>query len=396
MDFINEFFDYTEGIPSPAIFRRWGGIATLSGVLERRIWVRTAAGNAYPNLFLLFLAHPAIGKTQVLSIIRKMWSETKTIYSAPDSLTKASFLDRLSKCPRQIISEGKLLDEFHSMQIAADEFGNLVPTHDTLFLNVLNTVYNNPEDSYSEERRTGTVKELSIYRPSISLIAGTQPGFLHELLPESAWTMGYMSRTIMIYASSGPDVDIFAEINHEEKELRFRELVAKLKEYVKIYGQATLMPSAMDAIKKWRDTKYEPVPQHSKLLHYVGRRLLHILKLSTIACVSRTGGIKIEDQDFYRALGWLLDAEKYMPEIFQEMGVQSHMEIIKDLTFIMMRKYLVDKKPIHMADVYSYLGNKVPADKIEMVMNLAIRSGALVQVQGINAFIPKGIPKNAF
>jgi hypothetical protein len=391
MDFVEQFFDYTDGLPTPEIFRRWAGIAAIGGALERRVWMQTGGGlEIYPNLFILFLAHPGVGKSQAIDVTRNIWTASKTLFVAPDSLTKAAFLDRLSKCSRTIIRDGKLVSEFHSMQIAADEFGNLVPTHDTTFLNVLNTVYNNPVGSFSEERRTGTVKELSIYRPSISILAGTQPGFLDTLLPEQAWSMGYMSRTIMIWSKHGPDVDLFAEVDLEKKKEKFKALVDRMKTIINIYGQVSLSKDVKELINEWKAKKYAPVPEHSKLQHYIPRRVLHILKLAIIAAVSRNNSLIIEGKDFLRAKLWLLDAESRMTDVFKEMGAQTHMEVIKDLLFILNRQYAVEKKPFSAEAVYGYLGKKIPSDKIQGVLDLAIRSGMIEQITGTNLFIPKG------
>ena len=62
-DWITNFMTFTEGLPTPEIFRLWSGISTIAATLERRVWVATGRGVIYPNLFVVLVAPPAVGKS---------------------------------------------------------------------------------------------------------------------------------------------------------------------------------------------------------------------------------------------------------------------------------------------------------------------------------------------
>ena len=57
------FFQYTEKIGSPPLFRRWCGIFTVAAALERKVWTVNNKGRLYPNLYMFLVGPPGTGKT---------------------------------------------------------------------------------------------------------------------------------------------------------------------------------------------------------------------------------------------------------------------------------------------------------------------------------------------
>jgi hypothetical protein len=387
MDWIEDFMSYSEGITSPELFRRWAAISAVSGALERRVWVNTSQAPIYPNMFILLVAKPGIGKSVIITPVKEIWRHTKTLHVAPTSMTKASLLDTLKKSVRRVVLSPLDAMEFHSLQAAASEFGNLVPAHDTEFLNVLNELYDN-SPFYSEERRTGTVKSLEIVNPSINILAGTQPEFLGTLFPEQAWGMGFMSRVIMVYSGEIIEGDLFGPSKQQPQILE--RLTKRLTSLCTVSGQANLTQEAVDLIVAWRKGGMEPVPTHSKLANYTTRRLLHVIKLCTISAVSRTGKLLIEAIDVERARDWLVEVEHHMPDVFKEMGGKGDMQIVQDLHFFMWREYQKTKKPIHESLVFSFIGDRAASERIRNILELAERTQILRKVLDAPLYIPKG------
>jgi hypothetical protein len=146
-------------------------------------------------MYILLVAPPGVGKF-VISSIRELWSETKNptngqgIFKvAPSSVTKASLMDRLAAAKRQAPLESGDPTIFHSLLVAAEELGVLMPGYDLEFIAALNDIYNCPP-WYDESRRASAIKELKIDNPHLNLLAGTQPGWLGSVFPEEAWSSG--------------------------------------------------------------------------------------------------------------------------------------------------------------------------------------------------------------
>lgn len=402
-DFIESFMDYTDGIPSPKIFRLWAAITCISGALERRVWLSTRGGFLFPNLFTLLVSAPGIGKDQSITPVFEIWSSVKSaingksaFHVAPKSVTKASLLDELEEATQKLMVKDELV-EYNSLLVCAPEFGVFISAHDLEFLSVLNDIYNNPPN-FRESRRTLS-KKLDIANPQIIILGGSQPSFLASLLPEEAWSMGFTSRLIMIHSAVSPQVDMLRLISAEEAAIRERlrlDLVRDVQAMTGLYGEASMTEEARDFLTSWQKSGAKPAPKHSKLQHYISRRFIHVLKLSMIAAVSRSATQQIELCDAQRALDWLLEAEQSMPDIFREMSSRSDMQVIEEMHFFMWKTFHSEgKKGIHISRISNFLQTKVPVEKVPKIISAAEMSDWIARIAGSDSmYSPRPRPEN--
>lgn len=323
--------------------------------------------------------------SQAIYQTRDLWILSKKVHVAPNSTTKAALLDYIAESERKIvINNGKDMLEYHSLSIASSEFGVLVPSHDTEFLSTLIDIYDNPPD-FRENRRHS--KSVNIIKPQLNILAGTQPGYLASLLPEEAWSMGFMSRVIMVYSATGPMVELF-EFPEGEHPLKAGLLKALIAMSVHI-GPMQFGPGAKESVINWQKSGQKPVPEHSKLAHYNGRRMLNMLKLAIISAFSRTNTMLIEQLDVTRAMDWLFAVEDVMPDVFREMVQRSDTQVIQELHFFLWKIWIADKKPIHESRLINFLRQRVPAHAVLRVLEICEKSNIITKMAGTNMYIPR-------
>lgn len=332
--------------------------------------------------------------TVAVDEIRDLWRAVDRpgfgkLHIAPNSVTKAALLDCLENAKRMImVGEAELRKplEYNSLNVAASEFGVLVPAHDNEFLNTLNDIYDNPP-AFVESRRTS--KSTSINQPQLNIIAGTQPGYLANLLPEEAWSMGFMSRVLMIYAASGPQIDLFGSpgLNRDTRQT----LIGGLSRFTSLYGEVGFEEDARTELVRWYKSGLGPVPEHSKLQHYNSRRLLQVIKLTIISTASAGNGLVVTLKALNRARDWLLEAETLMPDVFKEMTQRSDSQVIQELHYFMWRIYAKDKRPLHESRMIHFLQTRVPSEKILRVVEIAARSN-IIKIVGEKQWVP--VPSN--
>ena len=385
MDFVSEFVEHTNGLPTPEIFRLWTAISTLGGVLERRVYTRTARTPLYPNLFVVLVGSPATGKSVAITEAIKLWQQVEKVNLAPDDVTGASLVDSLASSPRTTMLPDRSVQEFHSMLIPAGELGVLLPEYDQIMIGLLCYLYDNPS-SFTQKRRTGN-RNINIALPHISILAGCTPGYLAGTFPEAAWTTGFSSRTIMIYSAAHVKVPLFSGPKFDAE--RQTRLVNFLNEAVELHGEFTWTDEAAFTLERWAAMDCSPVPDHSKLQTYVGRRALNIIKLCMIAAVSRTGKLVIELCDVQRAQEWLLAAEALMPDIFRDMVHRSDSDVLNELHFYLWKRWVKDRQAIHESALYHFLGTKVPSEKIGRIIDIAERSNMITREAGSQMWTPR-------
>lgn len=372
-DFIDSFLDYTDKGTSPYIFRLWAAIAGVAGALERRVWVKALPQPTYANLYVLLVAAPGIGKG-VIDDITHIWRKVPKLHLAPDSVTSASLLDSLVEANRHIVHNGSLAFEYHSLIVSSEEFGILVPSHDLEFLSRLNRIFTNPPSL--RVKRKYIKEEYNITNPQMTILAGTQPGYLGSLLPEEAWSMGFTQRLLMIHSSSQVPVELFGD--YTSREGQERNLIRLMERLVAQFGQLQWEPKAAQTFSNWHATGGLPRPEHPRLTHYLNRRTQFMLKLVLISSASRGDTPVVTEFDYERALTWLLAAEAVMPDVFREMVQKSDVHIINELVRFVWQIYIKGKgKTVHEARLHAFLAERVPSEKVPHILALAIRSGQL-------------------
>lgn len=392
-DWLSSWLAYTEGEISPEIFRLWAGISAIGASTERRVWVKAGDRITFPNQFIWLAGPPGTGK-YIIEAIRGLMEEArfmgeKAFQVAPDSVTKASLIDTLADAKRTFLPpSGEPAFSYSSLYVAAEEAQNFMSAYDLDFLGVMNTIWNNKQ-RHEERRRYGSHQKVDIEAPQLSVLWGVQPGWLASVFPEEAWSTGLTSRTVMVYSSNAPEKDFFAESQRDPGDRQ--HLVDQLGSLAGLWGQMKWTPEGAKVMREWFEAGGPPIPTHSKLQHYLPRRIRHhAVKLTMVSTLSRTGMLMIEEEDVRRAIAWLLEAEATMADIFRAMVGRSDKQIIDDLHDYMFKIWGREKKSVPSRLIAHWLSVRLPSDKIDKVWSVAERSGVIARVAGTDdLWIPR-------
>ena len=390
MNWVEEFYAYTEHLTSPALFRKWAAIMAVAGALERKVWVRTMGSNLFPNLYTVLVGPPGVGKTEVTWRVQDLWSTLEKHHIAASSVTAASLVDDLRDARRSFIQpdENPSFVEFNSLQICANELGVLIPAYENDFMNKLTDLYDGKP--YSERRRTKDLN-FKIERPQLNILAATTPSFLNNVIPEGAWDQGFMSRTILVFSGETQLRDLFVE--EERDDAAYEDLKRGLRRISNLYGKMSFTEESATLINNWHKSGGEPRPEHPKLSNYNTRRTVHILKLCMIASACESDRLLIEKHHFEQALDWLLEAEFYMPDIFKSMSVGGDSKVIEETWYHLYQIYMKEnKKPIASPRVVHFLQERTYAHNVMRILEIMTKSGILeerVEKDIGTCYIPK-------
>ena len=306
---IESFIEATGNLDSPLIYRRWTAISTLAAAVTQRVWLKTSS-NLYPNIYLFMIGHPGVGKSRTISVGRKLVQGLSEFHLAPISMTFASLVDSMNKAKTVIAVPGQEPVTFNSLYICADELGAFMHKYDNEMIDGLAAFYD--PAPYRQTRR-GNDLDIKIDSPQVNLLAGSTPQNLIGFLPDKAWGQGFTSRCIMIFSDERIIGDDFAERESPKVDALRHDLAA----IANLWGQFHVLPEYRDAVNNWRQLGEPPVPNHPKLIHYITRRKTHLYKLSMVSSIDRGNSLVLTVADFNRALGWLIEAEETMPDIFK-------------------------------------------------------------------------------
>lgn len=360
--------EYTDGVESAPIFRRWAGISTLASVLEQRVWLNTTSP-IFPNLYVFLVGHAGIGKSRTISVTGRFLRELPEHHLGPNSVTMASLVDCLVEAKRTIINLPEPAYEYHSLTILADELSAFMPLYEPELIGGLTTFYDCVP--YAQHRRGKDIR-IKIDSPQLNILSGSTPSNLLKFVPEIAWEQGFMSRVIMIYSAERPLIDIFASQLTELPQ----EMINDLKTISTLHGEFKWTPEFAHSIHQWRVAGQPPNPKHPKLVHYCSRRLGHLLKLSMVSAVDRGNQLRLEKLDYDRALIWLTEAESAMPEIFNTGVMSTDSQAMDEVMAFINGHDLVGE-----TQIVNFARRRLPAHSVLKVIEIMERSGQIKAVR---------------
>lgn len=388
-DWIDGFFESTDQISSPPLFRKWAAIAAIAGSLERKVWVRSLGSRLFPNMYIVLVAPPGVGKTEVTWRVRTMWESLEDHKIAATSVTKASLMDELDAADRRWITEdiNNPVDHFNSLLLCINELGVLLPAYENEFMNTLTDLWDCKH--YSERKRTSKL-EIEIANPQLNLLAACTPSYLMQVLPEGAWDQGFLSRTMLIYNGDRQLRSLWSAAPYDENTQN--KLKSDLGEIANLYGEIKFTESAAAAMDHFHLTDGEPRPDHPKLLSYTIRRTVHLLKLCMVASVSRSSELIIRDEDFQRALDWLVEAEFYMPEIFKAISMGGAGKIMEEAWYFLFTLHAKEQKPVLKHRLILFLQERIPVHQIEQTIEMMIQGRMMKEqlTKAGKAYVPRG------
>lgn len=380
----DEFVKATENLESPTLFRRWAAIGTIAAVLEQKVWLTTSSA-IFPNVYTFLIGHPGTGKTRAIRAAKGYLQEIPDFHFAPTSMTAAALIDALARAKRTLICLPEPPIEYNTLTITAEELTAFMHKYDDEMIGVLSHFYD--PDPYGHERRGGEIK-IKIKSPQLNIITATTPSNLLKFLPEFAWDQGFTSRAMLIFSDErfvGDDFD-----RTKDKPKIASDLLHDLRIINSLTGQFNVTEEYRQAIYNWRRLGEPPSPTHPKLLHYATRRKMHLYKLSMIASIDRGSDLILTTEDFNRAMGWMLDAEDMMAEIFKAGAVGGDAKAMDEIYhFVSVAD--IRGKGVSEHKVVNFARERVPAHSVLRVIEIMEKSGLIKAVgydpkTGLRAF----------
>ena len=378
---IDGFMAHSEPRKSPEIFRKWAAISTVSGAMERKLFIRTKGGELYSNLYVFMVGPPATGKTVALKAAEPFLRSLEGMHVAPTNLSGAAFIDALNEAQRKIVSLTEPFIEYNSLVLFSSELSALLPVYDEDFMAKLTDIY----DGFRlEERKRGGGLRINIPKPYVTLLGGTTPEYLNNFLPEGAWGQGFMSRVLMVFAGESLKRELFFDNEDDEEidEPKARLVTELEKDLAVIYtlgGRIRMRSEVKRLIQAWEDSGGPPAPTHPNLINYIGRRTVMLMKLCMISAVDRSNELIIEVVDYQRALGWLMEAEVTMADIFKSMITKGTdgVAIIEAWDYLLTTYSRGGFKPVMEHILIRFLQNRVPLYTVPRVIETMLKSNMM-------------------
>ena len=355
--------------------------------MERRFWAYGRGYRIHPNLFVLLIARPGVGKNVAIDPVVELWSAAGKFNVLSNRSTLAAFLEA-ANAPQLIEIEGeKMLTNPSVMGLG--EFGHLFRENDTEMMNAINAFYDAKDSPFSD--RTISRGTVTIDKPILTMVAGTQPQYLDKVLPEQAFQLGFATRLVMAYEVEVPKGEVFGNQARPQPEL-FKAIVNDLLYIKGISGEFQFSKEAQDEFENWHQDGCPPIPSHLRLQDYNTRRWASAFKLCQILQLSISDNLIISRGVVQQAIDLLIKAEATLPAAFDAMGGDSDSTILEEGFAFVFSAFMKTKKPVREPTLVAFLMKKVQAHRIRAIIDTLIASNHLKQEgqypMGMRQFVP--------
>ena len=342
--------------------------------MQRKVWLSSLGKPIYANFYLALVGPSGTGKGVTMGPLADILEQIPNQHVAPASVTSAGLADELEDAAVSLIAKSGQSFQYNALTVISRELGVFLPSYESVMLSMLTDLYDNK--GYSERRR-GSKKRLEIPNAHLSIIAGTTPAYLANMLPEGAWDEGFMSRMLLVYSGQMPRRAIVEELGEINTEL-YTSLIQDLAAIAETEGVFRWEPDALAAFNAWYTTGMKPAPTHPKLQTYCERRHYNIWKLSLVHSLSR-GGRSISLDDFQCSLDLLLETESVMPDTFKAMKQGGDQAAFQEAWHFLYSRFMQKSKPIHRSLLVQFLQSKVPAHNIDRIIQVMLDAGYMKQ-----------------
>lgn len=358
---------YMEGFASPDNFIDWGFYYLIAAALQRRVWVGPDHSKLYPNIYVILVAEPGIGKGLVIKqvetilkyhklpepgtsikfkdnaisptdktemdIIAKVdfdnaqHSETVGIKTkltiekplllpvAANASTYEKLINTLSQSLRRINykyfndklgREAMGIYTHSSLCFCLEEISSLFRKHTDDLVHLLIQAYDCGDYKY-ETKTQGTDR---IRACCLNLFGGTTPGFMQTTFDDKLLTEGFSSRTFFIFSPCNRKTVLWIpDLTQSQKEAH-GDIISHVEKLAYLYGRVEIEESTKGFIEEWWKEAQLKRPNTSiKLNPYYSRKNIHLLKLAMILHFADSTEMKMGIEPFKRALE-ILDKEE--------------------------------------------------------------------------------------
>jgi len=332
----NLWQSYAKNLAAPQAFLDLSYYWLISAALQRRVFLQSAERPLFPNMYVVLVAPPGIGKGLAivpiieilkfhklhrssniampsLSELAKMTEESRKLIEitqqldndidkaldnpkakleekllfpvAPDDITYESLVNMMAGSIRRIRTQTPCpimapsgYYGHCSVAVGLEEMASLFKKNSEKCMKFLLKAF----DCGDYEYQTISRGRDKVKKCCLSLLAGTTPDQVKEMLDEKVVGDGWSSRCIFVYAER-PRRYVFGIAAFDDEQLQAKQqLIDHVRELSTLYGLVQYSKEAYEFLTDYFVKDWEKVPKNKdlRLIPYYSRKNIHVPKLA--------------------------------------------------------------------------------------------------------------------
>lgn len=340
---LKALYEYVEDTEAPRQFWFWAGLATISSVLQRKVYLPYGFERVYPNLYVMLIADPASRKGAPVKECEKFIKKLQ-VATSRDSCSKREFTKRLAA----VVDTQKYFDTTSgawkgqsALTVISKELSSLLALDPKGMIEVLTDLFDCPD--VWEYGTSGQGEDL-LFNVCINMCVATTPVWFVENLPKEASGSGFTSRVIMIHDNEIYKAVPIPEYTQRQEKIRLA-LEHDLEIISRLQGEFVWTPEGRAHFESW----YRTIKQINRdcmdmrVKPFIGRLHIHVLKTAMALQVSESDELVLTADKLAQSIFLVNEILERLPEAFGGHGpsktslqldqVKKQIQILKKVTF---------------------------------------------------------------
>jgi len=175
----------------------WTALVTLSGAVQRKVWVDLAHFQWVANLYVMLVGEPGIvTKSTSIRIGQNLLRGVKGFVKGPDSVTWQALIDAFGEASQSFKFEGGDMVQ-SPLTLFIAELGNFLDPDNREAMDLLTDMWDGQATTFT--RRTRGSGAMEIINPWLNFIGCTTPTWVQNNFSADLVGGGFASRLIVIY-----------------------------------------------------------------------------------------------------------------------------------------------------------------------------------------------------
>ena len=370
-NFLKDYQKLNEGTEVPDIFSIWCGVAGISAMLGRNVWIDMGNYTIFPNFYIVLVAGSGhCRKSTAARIIERLLVMAEPSPNlVGDKMSPEALIEAMQKV--DVNNQNKFLKKTSEGFIIVDELANFLnkKTYENGLAQLLTTLWDCP-DKYIYRTKSRGIEELE--KISFGMLAGTTVEFIRRAIPQESVGSGLTSRVVFIYTNQKAAPVSRSVLTDEQKRIRgtIALSLGKISEYE---GEVLVDDDA------W--TKYDEIYNHlyhtssfynnSLLRGYASRRHVHMLSLAV--CISASEleepRIRLKLRHIEAAHHLLNDVEKDMPEVLTLIASNDKGDVRHEIL-----KLIESKGTASRAELLKRMSHRIDSIDLSQIIQTLVQS----------------------
>lgn len=324
-NFIDAYIELNDDGFVPPQFTEWAAVSIIAATLERKAWLPWGGNfKFFPNMYILFVAKPGIGKSSAINpavgMLRDLKQHGEGLHILPSQITEAKLIDLMGKNHRKF-THGTTVKEQCAGYFYASEASACLKDLYGGFINTITSFYD-CDDNFQKATMGGGERPVTLRNICFNLLAGSTFDYLGKLITDDNIMGGFASRLTYIIQDEYFERDMSWEQGSRKKRSsvdRYK-LMQDLSKIQEIVGEFSADQEFAERWNKWAPEfdKFHQEQKSEKLQSLLARKPTIIRKLPMIIAAAESNDRVLRAHHWDRAMEMMNAAERQLPIMLRE------------------------------------------------------------------------------